>query len=169
MNLFSDFGLRGISMDYLEKNSLFVFNSKHVKPPFQTRSCLVKRNKAIRENGNAVVVFTQRQQPFAERGLVGRWLVIEDVVVVLRALLIESASIGPSQTLVDWGIEPDYSVESTLNKCLRWRLYRMWLNQQERLFCFYFSLNWLEFFQGTKAAESLFKQFCLGITAREVN
>ena len=58
MNLFSDFGLRGVSMDYLEKNSLFVFNSKHVKPPFQTRSCLVKRNKAIRENRNAVVVFT---------------------------------------------------------------------------------------------------------------
>ena len=58
MNLFSDFGLRGVSMDYLEKNSLFVFNSKHVKPPLQTRSCLVKRNKAIRKNGNAVVVFT---------------------------------------------------------------------------------------------------------------
>jgi hypothetical protein len=57
MNLFSDFGLRGIGMDYLEKNSLFVFNSKHVKPPFQTSSCLVERNKTIRKNGNAVVVF----------------------------------------------------------------------------------------------------------------
>ena len=169
MNLFSDFGLRGISMDYLEKNSLFFFNSKHVKPPFQTRSCLVERNKTIRKNGNAVVVFTQRQQPFAERGLVGRWLVIEDVVVVLRALLIESASIGPSQTLVDRGIEPDYSVETTLNQCIRWWLYRVWLNQQECLFCFYFSLDWLELFQGAEATESLFKQFCLGITAREVN
>ena len=57
MNLFSDFGLRGISMYYLEKNSLFVLNSKHVKPSFQTRSCLVERDKAIRKNGNAVVVF----------------------------------------------------------------------------------------------------------------
>ena len=40
---------------------------------------------------------------------------VKDVIVVLGALLIESASIGPSQTLVDRGIEPDYSVETTLN------------------------------------------------------
>ena len=50
MDLFSYFSLRGVSEDNLEKHSLFVLNSEHIKPPLQTLSCLVERNEAIWKN-----------------------------------------------------------------------------------------------------------------------
>ena len=101
--------------------------------------------------------------------LVSWWLHISYMIDHIRVLSIDSSSISSPLALICWQIEPNHSINTTLNHGLWWGFLGSWLHKKQCLLKLLISLDWIELWVWFVPTERLFKKFGLSIAAREVN
>ena len=114
-----------------------------------------------------VTVFVDVLKSLAKISSVGGRLGVVDVIESDRLLRsaklfnVNATAVSPPLALLEGAVEPDHSVDTTLDHHLGRLFFPRWLHEQEGLFHLVVSLDRLEFLSRLVATECLFEQLGL--------
>lgn len=120
-----------------------------------------------------IAIFIDWLKAFAQRCTVHWGHLVVDVVECIDGLTqlfnIKSTSISSSLALSQRTLEPDHSIQATLNEELGRFFFTCGLNKQESFLHFVVTCDWVQLLSRLETAHGLFQELGLSIIAREID